>query len=299
MTKRKRRSTASSERWTSDTLAELGMSVTKQRIVIGVGSAVALIASALVLTFVVNMIGAGDVPPARAGAGSLGGIRPAEYQAWRSLKQFAPIAYRKADAQPLTPKELFGARTVTAGKITLRRVGFHLDPGCREAVWGADLVEELSKAGCTQIARGLYTSADGAYVAQYAMLNLADVTAADGLVEQLKALHLGGWVLPIESAKAKFTGYTESSGQAMGHYVGLVWIGRTDGAEPGPGDDFVTLGLAVREVERAIYKRVVAVAGVPTITVKPAPGEETAQPAEPAPADASSSPSASPSPASQ
>ncbi|WP_067177003.1 hypothetical protein [Microtetraspora niveoalba] len=300
MTKRKRRSSAPSERWTSDTLAEFGLSVLQQRLVIGVGSAVAVIASALVLTFVINMIGNGDVPPAQAGSGSLGGARPGDYRAWPSFKQFAPIADRKADAAPLTLKELFGARTVQAGKTTLRRVGVHLDTGCRQSAWGADLVQQLADAGCTQIARGLYTSADGVYVAQYAMLNLADVKAADGLVESLKSLYLGGWVLPIDSPKARFGGYTEASGHAMGHYVGLVWIGRADGADPVAGDDFVTLGLAVREVERAVYRRVVAVAGVPSITVKPSPGEETAQPAEPAPTDpgsgAATPPPASPTP---
>ncbi|MEV0968565.1 hypothetical protein [Microtetraspora glauca] len=287
MTKRKRRAPAPvpSERWTSDTLAELGLSVIQQRLVIGVGSVVAVIAAALGLTLVINMIGGGDVAPARAGSGSLGGTRPGDYQSWRSLKQFTPIADRKADSKPLTLQELFGARSLKAGKITLRRAGVHLDAGCRTAVWGADLVEELSDAGCTQIARGLYTSADGVYVAQYAMLNLADVKAADALVESLETLHLGGWTLPIESTRVKFGDYTESSGLAMGHYVGLVWIGRADGAEPGAGDDFVTLGLAVREVERALYRRVVAVAGVPSVTVKPSPGEETAQPAEPTPTD--------------
>ncbi|MFF3664827.1 hypothetical protein [Microtetraspora malaysiensis] len=284
MTKRKRRSQPPSERWTSDTLAEFGLSVLQQRLVIGIGSVVAGVASVVALIFLANMIGSGDVPPAQ-GSSSLGGARPGDYRAWSSLKQFAPIANRKTDAAPLTLKELFGGRTVQAGKITLKRVGVHLDSGCRQSVWGADLVQELSEAGCTQIARGFYTSADGTYIAQYAMLNLADVTAADGLVERLKSLYLGGWMLPLDPAKAGFTGYTEASGHAMGHYVGLVWIGRADGADPTPQDDFVTLGLAVRDVERALYKRVVAVAGVPSITVKPSPGEETAQPAEPGPTE--------------
>ena len=44
----------------------------------------------------------------------------------------------------------------------------------------------------------------------------------------------------------------------MGHYAGLVWIGRADGAEPGARDDFVSLGLTVRGAEKAVFRRVVA-----------------------------------------
>ncbi|MEZ0071794.1 hypothetical protein [Planotetraspora sp. GP83] len=286
MTKRKRRS--SEERWTSPTLAEWGLTGGQQRLLVGVGSVAAVLAAALFLTFLVNAIAGGESAPTEAPPDTLGKARPDLYQAWPSLKEFAPIADRKADGAPLTAQEVFGARTLTVGKVSLKRIGGRLDPSCANAVWGAELAGLLARAGCTQALRGLYSTADGAYVAQYTMLNLADVQGANGLVESLKTLHTGGWVLPLDPAKAGFGGYSESSGQAMGHYAGLVWVARADGAEPGEKDDFVMLGLAAREAEKAIYRRVVAVAGLPAVPAQP--GADTAQPSEPAPSEPAISP---------
>jgi hypothetical protein len=116
------------------------------------------------------------------------------------------------------------------------------------------------------------------------MLDVAGVEAANGLVEALSTLHRGGWVVPLPSTRATFRGYTEASGHAMGHYVGLVWIGRADGAEPSARDDFVTLGLTVREVEKAVYRRVVAVTGVAPVPTRKSV-TDTAQPSEAAPTE--------------
>lgn len=283
MTKRKRRPSGASQRWTSETLSEWGLSDFQQRILLGVGSVVAVLASACGLTLAVNAIGGEDAVPHIAAADSLGQARPDDYQGWPSLKQFAPIADRKADARPLTAQEIFTAKTLRTGRVTLKRAEVSLDAGCSGVVWGAELAEELAKAGCTQAVRGLFASSDGTYVAQYTLLDLSGVQAANGLVEALNTLHRGGWVMPLPSQKAVFRGYTEASGHAMGHYVGLVWIGRTDGAEPSPRDDFVTLALTVRESEKAVYRRVVAVAGVPPVPTQGSSGTDTAQPSEPAP----------------
>ncbi len=285
MTKRKRRSAGAAERWTSETLSEWGLTDVQQRILLVVGSVVAVLVSALVLTLVVNAIGGETSNPRIAAADPLGQARPDDYQGWPSLKQFAPIADRNADAKPLTAHEIFGTKTLKVGKITLRRVATSLDPGCAGVVWGAELAERLSEAGCAQAVRGLFMSSDGAYVAQYTMLNVAGAEAANGLVEALNTLHRGGWVVPLPSNRAAFQGYTEASGHAMGHYVGLVWVGRADGAEPSARDDFVTLALTVREVEKAVYRRVVAVTGVTPVPAQKKSGTDTAQPSEAAPTE--------------
>ncbi|GAA0392248.1 hypothetical protein GCM10009530_49430 [Microbispora corallina] len=296
MTKRKRRSSAPAPRWTGSALSEWGLSERNQRILVWTGSVVAVLAVALVLTLLVNVFAGGQAAPVpESGGGVIGQGRPSAYQAWPSVKEFAPIADRRADARPLTAQEVFGARTLTAGKVTLRRVAAHLDSGCAGAVWGADVVDALNGAGCTQALRGLYATQDGAYVAEYTMFNLADEKSANTLVQSLGTLYRGGWTLPLESPKAAFGAYTEGSGQAMGHYAGVVWIGRSDGAEPGEKDDFVMLGLAAREVEKALYRRVVDVAGVPTAPVKPGSGDDTAQPSEAAPSEPGAGPSPSPS----
>ncbi|GAA4598566.1 hypothetical protein GCM10023194_76380 [Planotetraspora phitsanulokensis] len=301
-TKRRRRTSGSRDRdrdrdkWAdSAPPAESGMTDRQRRILVWSGSIAAALATTLGLVLLANSITGGAPAPDEQGSDPFGKARPDLYQAWPSPKQFEPIADRKADAAPLTAKEVFGAKTLTSGRIALKKVGSQLDGNCGDTVWGG-LAGALADAGCEQAVRGLYATADGSYVAQYTMFNLADVKAANALVDDLKALHHDGWVLPLESEKAGFQGYTEASGQAMGHFVGLAWIGRADGAEPGGKDDFVTLGLAVRESEKALYRRVVAVAGLPAA---PAGGDETddtAQPSEPPPSEPGSEGGASEAP---
>ncbi|MBP2702279.1 hypothetical protein JOL79_00530 [Microbispora sp. RL4-1S] len=294
MTKRKRRPTAPAERWTGSALSEFGLSEGQQKVLRWGGSVVGLIALALVLTLTVNAFAGGQTAASPAQPDSaLGQARPSAFQAWPQVKEFAPIADRKADGSPLTVQELFGARTLSSGKVTLRRIAGRLDPGCASVVWGEALAGALSSAGCTQAVRGLYATANGVYVAQYTMFNLADEQAANEFVQSLDTLYRGGWVRPLESQKAAFGAYSEGSAQAMGHYAGVIWIGRSDGAEPGEKDDFVMLGLAVRSAEKALFRRVVKVAGLPDVTAAPGPGD-TAQPSEAAPTDPGTTTSTTP-----
>lgn len=296
MTKRKRRSSAPAERWTGSTLAELGLNDRQQRVFVWAVTGVGVLAIALVLTLVINGLAGSPAPPPQASGGVVGEGLPSSFQSWPSLKEFAPLADRKADSAPLTAQEVFGARTLTAGKVTLRRLAARLDPSCAGAVWGTDLADALAQAGCSQAVRGLYATADGVYVAQYTLFNLSDVSAADGLAKSLATLYRGAWVQPLESARAKFGTYSEASAQVMGHYLGVAWVGRADGAEPGEKDDFIMLGLAVREAEKAVFRRVVKVAGVPSEPAAPSGPDDTAQPSEPAPSEAAPSGSASTAP---
>lgn len=288
MTRRKRRPSAPVERW--GFLAELGLTAGQQRMVVWGGSVLGVLLAALLLTLLIDKVAGGEETPARGAGSVLGEGRPETYQAWPSPREFKPIADRKADSAPLTLREVFGARAVTAGKITLKRIATQADPGCSGAVWGSGLRDLLAKAGCRQALRGLYRSADGAYVAQYTLFDLADVRAANGVVDDLKSSYLGGWTLPLEQGRAAFQGYSEASGHAMGHYAGLVWVARADGAEPGERDDFVMLGLAVRDVEKGLYRRIVAVAGLPSVAPDPGSADDRPQPPEPTPTDPSLTP---------
>ncbi|WP_327045178.1 hypothetical protein OG320_26155 [Microbispora sp. NBC_01189] len=295
MTKRKRRSSATAERWAGSTLTDLGLDDRQQRVFVWSVTAVGVLAIALVLTLVVNALGGGGPAAAPTGASAdiSGQGLPSSFQSWPSLKEFAPIADRKADAAPLSVQEVFGARTLSAGKTTLRRLTSRLDQACGGAVWGADLADSLAEAGCTQAVRGLYATADGVHLAQYTLFNLSSVASAESLATSLATLYRGSWVQPLGSPRAKFGTYSEASAQVMGHYLGVAWIGRTDGAEPGENDDFVMLGLAVREAERAVFRRVVAVAGVPSDPAQPPGPADTAQPAEDPPSDPGASPASS------
>jgi len=229
------------------------------------GSLAGVLVAALGLTLAISAIG-NDFVPERATASVIGTEpRPDVYKGWPSSKVFAPIAESKADPKPLTVKDLF-AKTLKEGRVTLRLAGApRLETDCVAAIWGQGLADLLTQGGCTQVARGLYASADGRYIAQYTLFNLRDTASADTLVNTLTTLHRGGWARQLETPRATFPagGHTEASGHAMGHYAGLVWIGRTDGAEPGPRDDFVSLSLTVRATEKAIFRRIVAASPAP------------------------------------
>ncbi|MBB2912920.1 hypothetical protein FHS43_004215 [Streptosporangium becharense] len=261
-TRKRRRSSGKEESWSIPLLEEWGLTPMQQRVLVVLASVAGVLVTVVGLIVVIEGLG-GDRAPERAAAGAavVTQPRPDTYQAWASSKVFAPLAQSTSDSKPVTLKELFPTKTLKEGKVTLRLAGTGLETDCAAAVWGQGLVDLLAGGGCTQAARGLYVSADGRYVAQYTLFNLRDAASADRLVAELTTLYRGGWVHPLQTGRATFPtgGHTESSGHAMGHYAALVWIGRADGADPGPRDDFVSLSLTVRGVEKAIFRRVVAV----------------------------------------
>ncbi|QFY08426.1 hypothetical protein GBF35_18650 [Nonomuraea phyllanthi] len=220
------------------------------------------------LVVAINSIG--DYTPERraeAAAVAPDTTLPHEFRGWSSPKLFDAVMDRAKDKRALTEKEVFGQSELSVSKkLKLKLVAKKLDADCATALWGTELLDQVSDAGCTQAARGLYASSDGRYIGQYTLLNLKDGRSAADLVESLKTLYRAGWTRPLASSKAAFPsgGYSEAGGYALGHYVGLVWLGRADGAEPGPGEDFVSLTLALRGAEKAVYRRVVSITGPPS-----------------------------------
>ncbi|MET8159443.1 hypothetical protein ABZT47_23995 [Sphaerisporangium sp. NPDC005289] len=248
-----------------DALSERGLTQRQQRILFGAGTVVAVLVGGFGLTAVVSNLGV-SAPAAEESSApdAIGLLSPEDYQAWPSPKLFGPIDDRKADQAPLRAEEVFPVKTVRSGTLTLKLAARRLDGACAPAVWGGGVLAKLGQTGCTQAVRGIYLSADRRYVAQYTLFNMADAAAAGGFVQQMTTLYRGGgWVRPLESKGAAFPqdGYSEASGHAMGHYAGFVWVGRADGQEATPKDDFVSLALGARAAEKAIYRRVVAVTG--------------------------------------
>ncbi|NUT42808.1 MAG: hypothetical protein HOV86_22770 [Thermoactinospora sp.] len=262
---RKRRRPPKSD-WQFPGLTGMGLKPQQQRLLVIIGCVAAVLLAATGMVALLTNLGSGaTAPPLPAGDDPPPGqARPAEFQGWVSPKLFAPIADRGQDAKPLTAKELFGAKTLAVSKkVSLKLAAQDLTPSCATITWGRELIDQVSAAGCSQAARGLYVSSDQRYIAQYTVLNLRDVQAADELVQSLKTLYLGGWVQPLPYDKVPFPshGHTEGAAYALGHYVGLVWLARTDGAERGAKDDFSALGLALRAVEKPLYRRIVAITG--------------------------------------
>ncbi|TMR89516.1 hypothetical protein [Nonomuraea basaltis] len=261
---RKRRRTPRSD-WQFPLLTDWGVRPERQRLLVIIVTVIGVLASGVGLVTIIGSIGTySSEQQASAAVLGSGATLPQVFNGWSSPKLFDPLAERAKDGRALTEKEVFGqSELAVSKKLKLKLVAKKLDSDCAAALWGANLLEQVSDAGCTQVARGLYASSDGRYVGQYTLLNLKDGQSASGLVESLKTLYRGGWTRPLTSSKGAFPpgGYSEAGGYALGHYVGLVWLGRTDGTEPGPRDDFVSLTLALRGAEKAVYRRVVAITG--------------------------------------
>ncbi|MEU4510322.1 hypothetical protein AB0G05_12555 [Nonomuraea wenchangensis] len=246
-------------------LTGMGLRPRQQKTIVIVASVIGAVAAlAGVAIFATSL---GSYTPDREPSAALLGpdtTLPLVFRGWKSPKLFDPLAERTKDAKALTEKEVFGQSELSVDKrLRLKLVAKRLDSDCSAAVWGKGLTERVSDAGCTQAARGLYLSSDGRYVGQYTLLNLKDGQAATELVDALETLYRGGWTRPLPSSKGSFPagGYSEAGGYALGHYVGLVWLGRVDGAEPGVKDDYVSLTLGLRGAEKAVYRRVVAITG--------------------------------------
>ncbi|MFK4038014.1 hypothetical protein ACI2LC_19665 [Nonomuraea wenchangensis] len=261
---RKRRRTPPSD-WQFPVLTAMGLRPGQQKLIVIVTSVVGAVAAlAGVALFATSL---GKYAPDREASAALLGPNttlPQVFRGWNSPRLFDPLADRAKDAKALTEKEVFGQSELSVDKKQrLKLVAKRLDSDCSAAVWGEGLTERLSDAGCTQSARGLYLSSDGRYVGQYTLLNLKDGQAATELVNALDTLYRGGWARPLPSSKGSFPagGYSEAGAYALGHYVGLVWLGRLDGAEPGVKDDYVSLTLGLRGAEKAVYRRVVAITG--------------------------------------
>ncbi|QYC40754.1 hypothetical protein Nocox_15695 [Nonomuraea coxensis DSM 45129] len=261
---RKRRRTPPSD-WQFPVLTHMGLSPKKQKMIVIVASVVGAVAAlAGVAVFATSL---GRYAPDRGASAALLGpdtTLPQVFRGWNSPKLFDPLADRAKDAKALTEKEVFAQSELSVDKkLRLKLVAKRLESDCSAAFWGEGLTERISDAGCTQAARGLYLSSDGRYVGQYTLLNLKDGQAATELVNALDTLYRGGWARPLPSSKGSFPagGYSEAGAYALGHYVGLVWLGRVDGAEPGVKDDYVSLTLALRGAEKAVYRRVVAITG--------------------------------------
>lgn len=263
-TPRKRRRTPPSD-WQLPVLTELGFRPKQQRLLVIIGSTFGILAAAVALVLVISGLG-GQATPQRQISSVLDPSLaiPDTFHGWASPKLFDPITDRKADAKPLTDKELFAQKNLAVDKKqTLKMAASALEADCGAALWGQDLLQQVADAGCTQVARAAYLSSDQRYVAQYTLLNVRDGKAAAALVESMKTLYRGGWVKPVDPDKAPFTagGYSQGGAYALGHYVGLVWLAKVDGTDPTAKDDLVSLALTLRGAEKPIYRRVVAITG--------------------------------------
>lgn len=183
-------------------------------------------------------------------------LAPSAFQQQTSLPVFRPIARRGPDERPMSAEELFDGevKKLTFKDRELRLRETKSDADCGSAVWGRSLREDLAAGGCTRALRAAYSDPDRKYLGQFAVLDMSDVRAADGILAAFDPNRSTGFVVPLTDKTKDFgKGYTEATAQAMGHYVVIAWVARADGKND---DSLVSQNVLLMNASEAIYERV-------------------------------------------
>ncbi|WP_248964975.1 hypothetical protein [Sphaerisporangium perillae] len=146
-------------------------------------------------------------------------------------------ASRKTDPQPLTLKELFGRKKVTAHgrsyQMTVRRA----DKKCKDAVHGTAMQKVLTAAGCTQLLRASFRDAPGKLIGTVGVANLRTAAAAKKAAKTGTGGELEDYITPLPG-KDSVTKLLGSGGESFatawpqGHYLILLWFQYKDGHKP-------------------------------------------------------------------
>ncbi|MBB5624903.1 hypothetical protein [Sphaerisporangium krabiense] len=146
-------------------------------------------------------------------------------------------ASRKTDPQPLTLKEVFGHKTVTAhGRsylMTVRRT----DKKCGDAVHGTGIQKALKAGGCTQFLRASFRDKRGDLIGTVGVGNLKTAAAAKKAGKTGTGKELADYVTPLpgkDTATKLLGGPGESFAAAwpQGHYLVMLWFQYKDGHKP-------------------------------------------------------------------
>jgi hypothetical protein len=146
-------------------------------------------------------------------------------------------ASRKTDPQPLSLKELFGHKKVSAhGRsylMTVRRA----DKKCNDAVHGTGIQKALTTARCTQFLRASFRDAPGKLIGTVGVANLSSAASAKKAAKAGTGGELEDYVTPLpgkDSATKLLGGGGDSYATAwsQGHYLVLLWFQYKDGHKP-------------------------------------------------------------------
>lgn len=227
----------------------------KGKIIVAAVAAVVLVVAAAVAWFV---LGSGDGD--KGAASPTSGHVPDAYVPQSPGQNAGKVASRKTDIRPFTEGELFDAmKQVKYRSYTFELKGAEVTDDCASAVWGQLLVETLERGDCTQAARGAYLSKDGKGAGIFAAFNMADQRAAQQVLNALDPELKGGFVrpLPIDGVTDFGSGFTAAYTQAIGHYVIMSWVGRSDGSPPEAMNELIDTSLAVQKPEEFAWGRIV------------------------------------------
>ncbi|MEO5877409.1 MAG: hypothetical protein ABIS86_02370 [Streptosporangiaceae bacterium] len=180
------------------------------------------------------------------------GLVPTSFVPQAADKDTAKLNSRAADPRPLTLDEVFG----DAKAVKYRDYRFNLADSkisdCRSATWGELVQRNLAAHGCTQLLRGAFMSEDKRNVGQFFVLNMADAKGSQQALTDLDPELKGGFVLPLTGPGFKNfgKGFSAAYAQAIGHYVMISWMQRTDGASVSL-NELIDTSLAVQQEDFA------------------------------------------------
>jgi hypothetical protein len=226
--------------------------------------AIGAVAVVLVLAVVAGvMVFGGQDEPAGDAAAAVGDALPSAFVSTKSSEETAKLDRRAQDARPLTVEEVFTPDTkqLEAQGFRFALGGTNLARDCSAATWGADLQTALRKHGCNQIVRGVYAGQDKKHAAQFAVINLEQVTGAHEIMRNLDPRARDGFIKPLTSqVVTKFGGgFSAAYVQASGHYVIVVWVQRLGGAQPASMNELLNASLAIQKADEFVWQRLTLV----------------------------------------
>ena len=176
-----------------------------------------------VIAVVAVIVWRGSQPVVTTGHSTGPSAHPGAAASSPALGPWQDITSQSVDSRPVSVAELFPATFSIYGSSGVRTV-VSTQTKCTKELVGSALRAAVHKAGCTQVLRASYLSADHKMMATIGVLNLADVTdagqagrasGASGFIRQLPAAHG-----PTRDL-AKGTGL--ESAEVKGHYLILIW----------------------------------------------------------------------------
>lgn len=208
---------------------------TRRIVVGGTVTAIALAAGGVGIWSLLDADGA----PAPAGSAAVDDSSVSALD--EAAPQSQPLTSRDADADPLTPDDLFDGDVLSPeGAADYQILGTDSLEDCVDA--GVDEVAELlGSLDCTEVVRATVASPDQDYLATVGAVNLPDVETTEELRTQLESGVDGGFTALRAGGSSQGLGLSPTvlGFNAYSHFLLYAVVGREDGESASESDDEV------------------------------------------------------------